>query len=233
MTDSHQCGDRLTDISPEAWLTEHYPRWEMTARSMESRLLDPDFAYSRPWFYNQPWALRCELGLGDDYRSFTASAQSRAEAIAAILFVGGQSDVVFADMVMAPNGKPMCRVERKRLGLLTARYRTMTVPNIAVSPLDDEENALQSRFIFYRDDANFDMPAVIAACFDERGSTLHFLSRSADCVMSIYDSRGCDIVFATPAAMLRHYGALETYFLEYDRVDMEVRRRMARVLCGL
>lgn len=205
-------------------LLDRYPGWDPSEKSMETRLLDPGLAYPRPWFYGNPWALRCELGQGDDVRTFLASAQARAEAIAAILFRDGQPDAVFADMVMTPNGTPWCKIDRKRHRALTARYRSFTVEKIAPGPFDDEENALRSRFFFWRDEDTFDVSAIIAACFDEQASTLHLLSRTADCALSIYDSRGCDIVFANPRAMLQYYHVLSPYFLDYDRAEMEARR---------
>jgi hypothetical protein len=56
---------------------------------IEKRLLDRDFAYLRPWFYQNPHALRCELGQGDDSETYMHNAYRHAKEIFAILFPDG------------------------------------------------------------------------------------------------------------------------------------------------
>ena len=41
--------------------------------------------------------------------------------------------------------------------------------------------------------------------------------------LSIYDHRGCDIVFATKEKMREFYNKLKPYFLEYDAEEMSRR----------
>ena len=64
---------------------------------IEKRQLDRDFAYLRPWFYQNPQALRCELGQGDDTEIYMHNAYRRAKEIFAILFPDGQPDAVIFD----------------------------------------------------------------------------------------------------------------------------------------
>ena len=35
---------------------------------IEKLISDVSFLYKEPWFYNHPFALRCELGIGDTKR---------------------------------------------------------------------------------------------------------------------------------------------------------------------
>ena len=41
---------------------------------IEALILSPDFAYLRPWFYQNPHALRCELGQGDGTETYMHNA---------------------------------------------------------------------------------------------------------------------------------------------------------------
>ena len=53
--------------------------------------------------------------------------------------------------------------------------------------------------------------------------TIHFVSFENECIMSIYDDRGCDIVFATKEKMQAFFGKLEPYLLAYDMEEMKKR----------
>ncbi len=50
-----------------------------------------------------------------------------------------------------------------------------------------------------------------------------FVSEQNECIFSIYDHRGCDIVFFTAEKYREFYPLLEPYFLEYDRDLMKKR----------
>ena len=49
------------------------------------------------------------------------------------------------------------------------------------------------------------------------------MSFENECILSIYDDRGCDIVFATKEKMREFYNKLNPYFLEYDAEEMSRR----------
>ncbi len=49
-------------------------------------VLDPQFRYGEPWFYQNERAMRCELGIGDDTEIYIRNENDRAKAIYAILF---------------------------------------------------------------------------------------------------------------------------------------------------
>ena len=61
---------------------------------VESLLLSPDFDYLQPYFYNHPYALRCELGIGRG-RRYMANARRRAKEIYRILFPRGADAIAF------------------------------------------------------------------------------------------------------------------------------------------
>ena len=47
-----------------------------------------------------------------------------------------------------------------------------------------------------------------------------FVSFENECILSIYDDRGCDIVFATHEKLREFYPLLKPYFLTYDAEEM-------------
>jgi hypothetical protein len=52
---------------------------------IEKSITDVSFLYKEPWFYNHPFALRCELGIGDTKREYLKNAKKRAYEIFDIL----------------------------------------------------------------------------------------------------------------------------------------------------
>ena len=47
-----------------------------------------------------------------------------------------------------------------------------------------------------------------------------FVSLDNQCIFSVYDDRGCDVVFFTKEKYKEFYVKLEQYFLDYDREKM-------------
>ena len=56
-----------------------------------------------------------------------------------------------------------------------------------------------------------------------KGHEVGVVSFQNECIMSVYDDRGCDIVFATHEKMKEFYHTLEPYFLSYDAEEMKKR----------
>ena len=63
---------------------------------IEKLITDASFSYMQPWFYNHPYALRCELGIGDSTRVYLKNAKKRAYKIFDILFPT-HPDAIFFD----------------------------------------------------------------------------------------------------------------------------------------
>ena len=58
---------------------------------------------------------------------------------------------------------------------------------------------------------------------DENNSEVSLVSFENECILSVYDDRGCDIVFSTHEKMCEFYPMLEPFFLPYDCEMMKKR----------
>ena len=192
---------------------------------IEKRLLDRDFAYLQPWFYQNPLALRCELGQGDDSKTYMHNAYRRAKEIFAILFPDGQPDAVIFDQFVyeTPIRQPYAHKERAFFNRMTAR-RHVIVPNLRTYEDEDgeeEKTYTRNRVVAYRDTQDFPVHRLIRRCiWEQHLAPVGFVSFRNECILSIYDDRGCDIVFATHEKLREFYPLLKHYFLDYDAEEM-------------
>ena len=197
----------------------------MLLSQIESRLLSQDFAYLRPWFYQNPHALRCELGQGDDTESYMHNAYRRAKEIFAILFPDGQPDAVIFDQYVyeIPIREPYAHKERAFFNRMTAR-RHVIVPNLRThedGDPEEEKTYTRNRVVSYRDTEDFPVHRLIRRCiWEQHLAPVGLVSFENECILSIYDDRGCDIVFATHEKMRAFYPLLKPYFLDYDAEEM-------------
>ncbi|MCQ2429817.1 MAG: DUF3885 domain-containing protein [Clostridia bacterium] len=209
---------------------------------VEALIRSRDFPYLQPYFYNHPYALRCELGIGDDGGTFRKTARERAAAIFDILFPGESVDAVFFhDYIMDYAGsgdadgetnesiRRLVDGEAERLRFLAAyqsRYRHVTVRDLP-HPDTVEEVVRKNRVICYADGKTFDCQHLLERQLtDWCAPELHFVSFANECILSVYDDRGCDVVFATYEKMAGFYPLLKPLFLAYDAEEME--RRLHR-----
>ena len=195
---------------------------------IENLVKDQNFSYLRPWFYQNPHALRCELGQGDDPETYMHNAYLRAKEIFAILFPGGQPDAVIFDRFTY---KQSCHdryahKERAFLSCMTA-LRHVIVPNLRTYEDEDgetEKTYTRDRVVSYRDTEDFPVHRLIRRCiWEQHLAPVGFVSFENECILSIYDDRGCDIVFATHEKLRQFYPPLKPYFLAYDAEEMERR----------
>ena len=192
---------------------------------IEKRLLDRDFAYLRPWFYENSHALRCELGQGDDTETYMHNAYRRANEIFAILFPNGQPDAVIFDQFVyeIPIRQPYAHKDRAFFNRMTAR-RHVIVPNLRTYEDEDgeeEKTYTRNRVVSYRDTQDFPVHRLIRRCiWEQQLVPVGFVSFRNECILSIYDDRGCDIVFAAHEKMREFYPPLKPYFLDYDAEEM-------------
>lgn len=217
--------------------------------NVENRILSKEFEYFEPYFYNNELSYRCELGVGDG-RKYLSNALARAETICSILFPEGldaffyeskfydydyntedvlkgcskevlsslKKDVTFiSDMV---------KKETKFNLLYQQKYRHKVVRNaLSYSTEDIDDGLIQSNRIVCYIQNDFSVSKEIKSRFaDPSRRILHFVSFRNECIMSIYDIRGCDIVFFDEAKYVAFYDKLSPYFLEYDRELMKSRR---------
>ena len=200
----------------------------MTVSAIERLIGDRDFAYVQPWFYQNPHALRCELGQGDDTETYMHNAYRRAKEIFAILFPDGQPDAVIFDQFVyeIPIRQPYAHKDRAFFNRMTAR-RHVIVPNLRTYEDEDgeeEKTYTRNRVVSYRDTEDFPVHRLIRRnIWEQHFAPVGFVSFENECILSIYDDRGCDIVLATHEKLREIYPLLKPYFLEYDAEEMERR----------
>ena len=66
----------------------------MQKSKIEDLISNKNFPYLQPYFYNNQFALRCELGIGDGDQYIT-NAKKRATEIFDILFPDGADAIIF------------------------------------------------------------------------------------------------------------------------------------------
>ena len=219
---------------------------------IEKLLLSRDFPYLQPWFYNHPWALRCELGGGKSRSTFRRKAWARLREIYGILFPEPADAVIFNywmydrswaggpgedDPDLTPESrdrllKAALRAEAEKLRFLDAmqrRYRHAVIRDLPVyEDPGEERDVWRNRIVCYADERGFDDLALLRRQLTEEEDTgldIGLVSFSNECVLSVYDDRGCDVVFADPAKLREFYPKLEPYFLAYDVEEMARRLR--------
>jgi len=213
---------------------------------VEQMICSRDFPYLQPYFYNHPYALRCELGMGDTHEEYMANAKRRALEIYRILFPTGADAMMFnhwlyhycdsgdaeqkqleADESMDEAIEYRLKCEADRLRFLLEqqfKYRHITVRDLETydGPCFDEHEK-RNRVVCYSDGIGFDYERLIAREIEWEGHGVSFVSFENECIFSVYDDRGCDIVFMTHEKLREFYPQLQPYFLPYDTEEMEKR----------
>lgn len=214
---------------------------------IEKLILDKDFQYLPPFFYRHELSLRCELSLGTK-----RSALKRAREIFCMLFERAPDALVFNYRLTdySESGGPACeafdhpdeaesilRGCLRDVKLMTGflldnqlKYRHTVVRGTASALTGEDGCVLNNRVICFSDGRGFDNEKLIKTCIEDRfNPDIGFVSFENECLMIIYDDRGCDIVFADKEKFLEFYPRLEPYLLGYDRERMEERRKAALI----
>lgn len=210
---------------------------------VESLIASQEFDYLRPYFYTNTNALRCELGIGTTDDEYEQQAQSRAASIYEILFQSGADAFFFEYWVYdySSTGEAdkendtdtteyTIECELKKLRFLLEcqkRYRHTVVKNLKTyfeAEDDDWDDIRRNRIICYSgNDPENDIKLINQQISDGDSFEISLVSFENECIMSVYDDRGCDIVFASFEKMKTFYSLLEPFFLEYDREEMQRR----------
>ncbi len=209
---------------------------------IEKRILDPSFAYLQPYFYTNPFALRCELGKGDTRETYLATARDRAERIHEILFPRGADAILFnywiydwsdsgpADRDGPDDTERILRDEQRNLRFLLdcmREYRHVSVRGLKTydEPGDPEYGLTRrNRIVCYSDGKGFrDLELLDGQIRSDRNPEVSLVSFENECILSVYDDRGCDVVFASYEKMREFYRLLRPFFLDYDLEEMERR----------
>lgn len=215
----HLLGESSVDTSPLPLQSDS---------AVEKMICDPGFAYMKPWFYSHPYALRCELGVGDSDREYMNNAYKRALEIFDIIFRGKPDAMMFDyriedhscyDRIYAGN---VVKYEKDKLKFLLKHYKLYphrVVQNIPIDE-DDEDIVRKNRIVCYPAGKGFDYKRRIKEQVLGNGYMVSYVSFENECIFSVYDDRGCDIVFSTKAKMAEFFEKLKPYLLEYDMETM-------------
>jgi len=218
----------------------------MSESKIEKLICSKDFSYLQPYFYNNKYALRCELGMGKTEEEYYANAKKRAYEIYNILFPNGADAMIFdyciydlsgdgeAKKNTAPEDISLADIIRfegecasEMLSFLIRyqyEYRHIAVKDLPLYEDSSEECIRRNRIVCFSDGKGFDLSDLIDRQLNENDShDIGLVSFENECILSVYDSRGCDVVFATHEKMREFFDKLKPYFLDYDTEEMKRR----------
>lgn len=211
---------------------------------IESLILDKSFDYLQPYFYNNPFALRCELGVGNTSEGYIIQARERAEKIYNILFPSKADAIIFNQWIYdwSDSGDAekyeydgdadetidfRIKSEARALRFLLEKmmnYRHVSVKGLKTYDEPDDPDVRRNRIVCYADNTGFDdLELINKQISDDDNSEVSLVSFKNECILSVYDDRGCDIVFSTYEKMREFYYQLEPFFLQYDYEIMKNR----------
>lgn len=222
--------------------------------TIETLICDRNFSYLEPYFYNYPYSLRCELGIGEK-NEFYKNAKKRALEIYNILFLQeiGADAIIFNYYIndYSDSGDAFCKtLQNNNYSKMTSltideeintliflsecqyRYRHAAIKNLETYDSADENEKYpkiqRHRIVCYRDNSSdgFEHEKLIEMQLQELNESslgIGLVSFKNECIFSVYDSRGCDIVFAEKEKMQFFYTKLEKYLLAYDLDEMKRR----------
>ena len=178
------------------------------------QLTDDEFLYLQPWFYNNEWALRCELGVGED--DYMENAFSRAIQIANILFENRKIDAAFFHQYFNSDGSVQVAGD---FTLKIAKKVNLNI-NLLIDAGHIDDISAVIRCISYDIDFTSLESILKSQIYCQVNPLVSFVSQENQCIFSVYDDRGCDIVFFSKEKYKEFYLKLEQYFLDYDREKM-------------
>ncbi len=238
---------------------------------VEKAICSKEFSYLHPYFYSNPFSLRCILGMGDTEQEYYSNAKKRALEIYSLLFPNGSDAIFFnywlhdycsindaekisylkseksimndktdlSDIVLdmydgeeySLNDRinSIVDINSKSLKFLLkyqSLYRHLAVKNLPVYEGYEEEIETfisRNRIVYFSDGKGFDYASLIENEFRGKGHDVSFVSFENECIFSVYDERGCDVVFMTAEKMKEFYKKLEPYFHPYDVEEMKRR----------
>ena len=192
---------------------------------VKEKIEDINFLYQQPWFYNNELSLRCELGIGDE-TVYLENAVNRALDILSILFKDDIIDCVFLDEytieddindnVIFVNDE----VDQTDINEYFNFDKTIDL-NITNNNNELYENVVSIKRHFTYNIDKTKIEIIIKKQILNEAHVYHFVSFKNNFIYSIYDDRGCDIVFFDEEKYKKFYLKLKKYFLDYDREGMK------------
>lgn len=193
--------------------------------NVERKINDNTFLYQQPWFYNNKLSLRCELGIGDE-TVYLENSVNRALDIFNILFKDDIIDCVFLDEYtieddINDNVKFVNdEVDQPDINQYFNFDKTIDL-NITNNNNELYENVVSLKRHFTYNIGKTKIETIIKKQILNEAHIYHFVSFKNNFIYSIYDDRGCDIVFFDEEKYKEFYLKLENYFLDYDRESMK------------
>lgn len=180
-------------------------------------IFQPSFLYEQPWFYNNKLALRCSL------ENKRKNPYEIALEISKLLFTDNV-DCLFFDQYIYSDKLP----ESNDISLILNKKHTIlkhieenNIKIIKLNYKDDDDDELEEvNRIFYFSN-KIDIGEIINNNFDTSTPIIHLVSLKHNFIFSIYDKRGCDIVFFNEKEFIKYYSILENYLFDYDKKKMK------------
>lgn len=207
-----------------------------TMSDMEKMILSKDFIYEPPYFYNNKLALRCELGIGNCTKDYLKNAKKRAGIIFNILFKNGVDMFFFDnyyddydfDMGETAIINNIISVEKRRLQFSLGYQQKFEHRVVRDIPFDKENDnnfgiIRVNRICCYPNEKFNAIDIINSQIKGKNELTIHLVSFENNCIFTVYDDRGCDIVFYDKSRFQQFYPLLEEYFLDYD-IELMKRR---------
>lgn len=202
---------------------------------IEGLIKSESFDYLQPILYRNQNVLRCELSEVHRGKANRRTAFKNALAIYELLFPAGADALFFhsnvSDMSLCEDYgfsrqemEGILACEREKLNLLASlqnvKKRTV-IENLARYDDAPAEVIKRNRIIFYAGSADLNEKALIKRLTDPREGRLQalepsFVSFANECILSIYDERGCDIFFADKEKYRQFFHRLQPFLFDYD-----------------
>ncbi len=206
---------------------------ELNSCLIEKLICDKEFTYMRPWYYNHSLALRCELGIGDIDKEYMKNALNRANEIFNVIFEDGV-DALFFDYCLYDWSESDDIIDFK-MDLKAYKFMLKDLskwlnnyPHKVIRNLPVEEGCSDSQYrnrlvCFVRDYKINYRKFIKRNITSYKYPPISYVSYKNECIMSIYDDRGCDIVFADKEKLQEFFYKLKPYLLDYDIEQMKKR----------
>ena len=191
---------------------------------VKEKIEDINFLYQQPWFYNNKLSLRCELGIGDE-SVYLENAIKRALDIFNILFKDDIINCVFLDEYKVEddiNDNVIFDNDEVVQIDINEHFTFDNTLDLNITNNDNElyENVVSIKRHFVYDVDKSKIETIIKQQILNDSNIYHFVSFNNNFIYSIYDDRGCDIVFFDEGKFKEFYHRLEKYFLDYDKASM-------------
>jgi len=160
------------------------------------------------------------------------NAVKRAFTIYDILFQDGADCLFFNDYIYDYNSdgevvvedvKNILKAENNRLKFTLNylnRYKKHKIIGNLKMNLDEDDLIRVDRVVCYLNGDKRSYNIIKSQIKRQNNPIVSFVSFKNECIFSVYDDRGCDIVFFDKNKFIEYYEKLMPFFLDYDKEEM-------------